>query len=136
MTGEDPAVAAAAGLVDTFRAMTEQMTRLTRSQKWYRRIIIILVISFSLDLAVTAGLGYNTIRQNNVEGTIRQNDIQQCMLSNMSRSQDIAVWNRLLKAPASASAAQKAEAADLERLVGIKDALRNCIAAYLTVQAS
>ncbi len=126
MTSEDPAVSAAVDLTDTFEELTEQLKRLTRSQRWYRRIIIILVISFTLDLLVTAGFGYNTIRQNGVEDTIRQNSIHQCELSNTNRQQDIAIWNRLLKVPATATAAQKAEVSDLERLVRIKDTPRNC----------
>jgi hypothetical protein len=141
---QDPAVTAAAGLAASFQAMTAQMTRLTRSQKWYRRIVVVLAISFCLDLLVTAGLGYNTIQVNRAldasraaaaaatrtAAALRASDIRQCQQNNDGRGKDIAIWNRLLTIPASATAAQKAEVADLERLVGVKDKPRDCAAAF------
>ncbi len=133
----DAALAAAAGLAASLSAMTAQMGRLTRSQKWYRRIAVILAVSFCADLAITGGLAYNTIRQNSIQHSIsatqdalRASDVRQCQLANVTRQQDIAIWNALLRVPASATAAQKAEVADLERLVRVKDAPRDCNAAY------
>jgi hypothetical protein len=127
---QDPAVAAAAGLAESFQAMTAQMKRLTRDQKRNRRVVTALAVSFAIDLAVTAGLAYNTVRQNDVQNGIRASDIRQCQLANISRGQDIAIWNRLLTVPASATAATKAEVADLERLVKVKDTPRDCAAAF------
>jgi hypothetical protein len=126
----DAALAAAAELAESFQAMTAQMERLSRYGKRNRRIIAALAVSFTLDLAVTAGLGYNTIRQNEVQNGIRASDIRQCQLANVARGQDIAIWNRLLQIPASAAAAQKAEVAELKHLVGVKDTPRDCQAAY------
>jgi 4-alpha-glucanotransferase len=60
----------------------------------------------------------------------QQQNIQQCQIANVTRLQDIAIWNRLLQVPASAPAAQKAEVADLEHLVKVKDTPRDCAAAY------
>ena len=132
MTGEDEALDAAAALTGSLQALTAQMARLTRSEKRNRRIIAALVISLCLDILITAGLGYNTIRQNEVQNGIRASDIRQCQLANVARQQDIAIWNRLLQIPASAhpTAAQKAEVAELKHLVGIKDKPRDCAAAY------
>lgn len=130
MTGEDDAVDVARELTGSLQALAGQMSRLTRSEKRNRRIIAGLVISFALDLAVTAGLGYNTIRQNSTQDAIHASEIQQCQLANGTRRQDIAIWNRLLTVPASAPAAQKAEVADLRRLVQVKDMPRDCAAAY------
>ena len=136
MTGEDP-VAAAAELTESFKAMTAQMARLARRGKRDRRIIIGLLISICLDLLITTGLGYNTFRQIRAEdalaatqATFHASVVQQCEISNVTRAQDIAIWNRLLKAPANATPAQKALVADLERLVQLKDAPRDCAAAY------
>lgn len=130
MTEQDAALAAAAELAESFQAMAAQMKRLTRDQKRNRRVIASLAVSFTLDLLVTAGLGYNTIRQNDVQNGIRASDIRQCQLANVARGQDIAIWNRLLAIPASAAAAQKAEVAELKHLVGVKDKPRDCAAAY------
>ena len=134
MTEPDPAVTAATELTDSFRAMTAQMKRLTRTGKLNRRLITGLVISFAVDLAVTGGLAYTTVRQNSVQDGIRASDITQCRLANVSRQQDIAIWNRLLAIPPAAAkaetAAQRAEVADLERLVRVKDAPRDCNAAF------
>ena len=130
MTGPDPAFAAAAALTDSFQAMTAQMKRLARSEKRNRRIIAALVVSFCLDLAVTAGIGYDTARQDSVQNSIRASDIRQCQLANVARQQDIAVWDRLLAVPVTASAAARAEVAELDRLVRVKDTPRDCAAAF------
>jgi hypothetical protein len=60
-------------------------------------------------------------------------DITQCQIANNTRQQDIAIWNRLLNvSPAPPSAAARAEIAELQRLVAVKDTPRNCAAAYNT----
>ena len=146
MTGEDedPVIAVAMELTGSFQAMTGQLERLNgrqdradRRDRRLRRVIAGLAVSLCLDLAITAGLGWNTIRQNDIQARqvaiqdgIRASDIRQCQLSNISRGQDIAIWNRLLTIPASATAAQKAEVAALERLVHVKDKPRDCAAAF------
>jgi hypothetical protein len=130
VTEQDAALAAAAELAASFQAMTAQMERLARTTRRNRRVIAALAVSFALDLALTAGVGYNTLRQNDVQNGIRASDIRQCQLANVARQQDIAIWNRLLQVPASATAAQKAEVAELEHLVGVKDKPRDCAAAY------
>jgi hypothetical protein len=128
--GEGPAVTAAAELTATFKAMTAQMARLSRRGKRDRRLILGLVVSITLDLALTAGLAWNTVRQNDVQASSHASDIRQCQLANAARAQDIAIWNRALQVPPGATAAQKALVADLERLVRVKDAPRDCTAAY------
>lgn len=130
MTEPDPAIAAAADLAGSLQAMTAQMKRLSRTGKLNRRLITGLVISFAVDLAVTGGLAYSTIRQNDIQAAARASDVRQCQLANVARAQDIAIWNRLLQVPASAPASARAEVADLERLVRVKDTPRDCAAAY------
>jgi hypothetical protein len=132
VTEQDAALAAAAELAASFQAMTAQMERLARTTRRNRRVIAALAASFALDLLFTAGLGYNTIRQNDVQNGIRASDIAQCQLANVARGQDIAIWNRLLTIPPSAhpTAAQKAEVAELKHLVGVKDKPRDCAAAF------
>jgi hypothetical protein len=132
VTEQDAALAAAAELAASFQAMTAQMKRLARTTRRNRRVVAALAASFALDLLVTAGLGYNTVRVNSAQDGIRASEIAQCGLANAARRQDIAIWNRLLTVPASAhpTAEQKAEVADLERLVKVKDTPRDCKAAY------
>jgi hypothetical protein len=132
VTEQDAALAAAAELAASFQAMTAQMERLARTTRRNRRVIAALAASFALDLAVTAGLGYNTVRVNSAQDGIRASDIRQCQLANVSRGQDIAIWSRLLRLPPGmkATAAQKAEVAELKHLVGVKDTPRDCQAAY------
>ena len=132
MTEPDPAMAAAADLTDAFQAMTAQMKRLTRSESRNRRIITGLIVSLCLDLAITIGLAWTTIRQNDVQAALRGSDITQCQLANVARGQDVAIWNRLLVFPPGVhpTAYQVREVADLERLVRIKDTPRDCNAAF------
>jgi hypothetical protein len=86
-------------------------------------VVIVAVLIFQIS-AVSAS---NTRL---IDAQARSN-LQQCQLANVSRSQDIAIWNRLLTvSPPPKSAAALAELADLKRLVRIKDAPRNCAAAY------
>jgi hypothetical protein len=127
---QDPAVTAADGLAASLTAMAEQLGKLGKRQGRQRRLVIGLAVSICLDLLITAGLGYNTVRQNSVQDRIHASEITQCQLANGARAQDIAIWNRLLQVPASAPAAQKAEVAELKHLVGVKDKPRDCAAAF------
>jgi hypothetical protein len=57
-------------------------------------------------------------------------NVQQCRLANTARQQDIAIWNRITAVLPSATAAERSFSADLRRLARVKDAPRNCTAAY------
>lgn len=128
--GQGDAISAAQGLTGALDAMAEQLKSVNARQDRTRKIVGGLVISLCLDLLITGGLGYNTWRQNSAQDTLHASEIRQCQLTNAARRQDIAIWNRLLTVPATAPAAAKAEVADLKRLVRVKDALRDCAAAY------
>ena len=130
MNEPDAALAAAADLAASFQAMTAQMKRLSRDQKRNRRVITALAVSFALDLALTAGVGYNTLRQNDIGAALRASDITQCQLANVSRQQDIAIWNRITAILPSRTAAERAFSDDLARLVRVKDKPRDCAAAF------
>lgn len=96
------------------------------------RIIAGLIVSFCLDLLITAGFGWNTIRVNDTQAASHQSDVRQCQVANVTRAQDIAVWNRFLAdlAPAAATPKVAAELAQINQLVKVKDTLRDCDAAY------
>jgi hypothetical protein len=89
------------------------------------RIIAALAVSFCLDLLITAGFGWNTVRVNDAVTAGQQNAVSSCQQSNVNRVEDIAIWNRILGAQP-ASAAAKAEIADVKRLVKIKDTPHVC----------
>lgn len=71
-----------------------------------------------------------------VVGSQHDGNVRQCQLANVSRQQDIAIWNRLLNVPPEArkkeTPAQRQEVKDLERLVRVKDTPRDCNAAFST----
>jgi acetate kinase len=89
------------------------------------RIIAALAVSFCLDLLITAGFGWNTVRVNDAVTAGQQNAVSSCQQSNVNRVEDIAIWNRILGAQTT-SAAAKAEIADVKRLVKIKDTPHVC----------
>ena len=134
----DP-VAAAEELTVTLRDLTAQFARLQRSEKWWRRVIIGLAVSFLLDLGVTAGLGWNTIRQDDIQAEqaatqaeSHANLIKACRLANADRTRDVAFFRSILTLPPGATARQRAiVAADMAK-VRAKDKLRDCAALYAT----
>lgn len=85
-------------------------------------VAVVVFLVFRLD-RVTSNLQQVTAAQ-------QASNIQQCQPANVTRGQDIAIWNRLLQVPPTVSAAAKAEVAQLEHLVQVKDTPRDCTAAY------
>lgn len=88
------------------------------------RVLAALAVSFCLDLAITAGVGWNTVRVNDAVTAGQQNAVSSCQQSNVNRMEDIAIWNRILGTPPASAA--KAEIADVKRLVKIKDTPHVC----------
>jgi hypothetical protein len=124
----DP-VAAAEGLTRTLQGLTEQFARLQRSERRWRLLVAGLSASLVLDLALTGGLGYNTIRQNDTQSAAHADVLKACALANADRVKDIAVWDDVL---ALAAPGRRAEAAGIAARVRAKDKLRNCAALYAT----
>lgn len=104
--------------------------RADRFVTWYLWITAgvqaVLVVIVIVLLIQNNSLGESNQRNLTAQHT---SNIRQCQLANMTRIQDIAIWNRLLKV-SSASAAVKAEVTELNHLVKVKDTPRNCVAAY------
>jgi hypothetical protein len=94
-----------------------------------RFVAVFMTVTLVL-FGVMAGLViYLVAKVSAAEGAAHASSLQQCQLANATRRQDIAIWNRLLNAPAKTAAA-KAEITDLEHLVKVKDAPRDCASAY------
>lgn len=97
------------------------------------RIITALAVSFCLDLLITAGFGWNTVRVNDAVSAQHASNVQQCQLANVTRGQDIAIWNLFLAdlAPAAARTPKvTAELAKVNQLIKVKDTPRDCASAY------
>jgi hypothetical protein len=115
---------------------------LAKSARRSRRIIAGVIISVCLDLLITAGFAWNTIRVNDAQNASRaiQNashasQITACQQANVNRGQDAAVLNQILAdvaPPAARTPKVEAELAVLDRLIRVKDAPRNCAALYAT----
>ena len=115
------------------RASEKRDAQLARDARRARRIIVGLVVSFCLDLAVTGGLAYNTVRVNDTQDASHASEISACRQANVNRGQDIAIWNKFLGdlAPPSARTGKvAAELAGINHLIRIKDTPRNCVALY------
>jgi len=135
---EDP-LDAAARLTETFDAMTAQMARLSRRGRRDRRLIAGLIVSIALDLLITGGLGWNTVRQDDTQNASHDAQVSACQQANVNRAQDIAVWDRFLAgladiAPATRTPKVAAEMAVIERLIRVKDTPRDCTAQYATTK--
>lgn len=108
-------------------AVTEPERR--RSETWLKWYLwFSAVVLTALTVVVVILVSQNSRNINSQQ----RNNVRQCQLANVTRQQDIAIWNRLLQLPAGmkATAAQKAEIAELEHLVKIKDTPRDCTQAF------
>lgn len=106
---------------------------LAEDAKRSRRIITALAVSFCLDLLITAGFGYNTVRVNETQNASHANQVAACRQANVNRAEDVAIWNQFLTdlaPPAARTAKVRAELAGIYRLIRIKDKPRNCTAVY------
>jgi hypothetical protein len=129
-SNEPDPVAAAVDLTTTFQDLTKQFARLQRSDKRLRRIVRALAITFALDLALTIGLGYSTLRQNEIQASTHAALVSACRKANGDRAKDAAVWGFIINIPASPSAARRNEVNHLGALVRSKDTLRDCATLY------
>lgn len=133
LEGMDRLTAAIDGMSKQLKAVSGRLTVAEETTRGNRRIIVGLIVSFCLDLIVTAGFGYNTVQVNGAQGANHASEINACQQANVNRAQDIAIWNRFLAdlAPAAAKSAKaKAELAGINALVKIKDAPRDCQQLY------
>lgn len=128
------ALAAAQGLTDSLDAMAGELRAVNARQDRTRKIVAGLVVSLCLDLLITAGFGYNTVRVNGAQDATHTSEVSACQQANVNRAEDIAIWNRFLGDIAPPGAPQtakvKAELAEINKLIKTKDMPRNCVALY------
>lgn len=117
--------------------MTEQPPRdLPTSIK----VLVIVSVAVNVLLAVAIGVlavvGLNRINGTETDNVnrIHASQVQACEQSNIGRLRDIAIWNRLLtltpQQKAQQDPAARAEVAQLEHLVAVKDHPVNCKILY------
>lgn len=97
---------------------------------WYPWVNTLIQVALVVIVVILLLQNAQLSQANQVNITAQHtSNIQQCQLANDTRVQDIAIWNRLLSV-SPATAAGKAEIADLKHLVKVKDTPRDCAAAY------
>jgi hypothetical protein len=132
----DRVTAALGGVRDDLKSLRRELETARKDVRRSQNIITGLVISFCLDLAVTGLVGWNTIRVNDTQDASRASAISACRQANVNRRQDIAIWDRFLDdiAPPAARAKTtpkvRAELTEINRLIRVKDAPRNCVVLY------
>jgi hypothetical protein len=127
------ALTTAQGLTAALEAMAGQLKAVNDRQDRTRKIVAGLVVSICLDLLITAGFGYNTVQVNDAQAASHASEISACQQANVNRVQDIAIWNRFLGdiAPAAAQTPKvKAELAEINKLIAVKDTPRQCQKLY------
>lgn len=137
--GPDP-VQTARDLQAALEGMTAQLAAVKATVRRGKRVIITLVVSLLLDLAITVGLGWNTIRVNSAQDATRAiqvathaSQISACEAANVNRAQDAAVLDRLLAdlaPPPVRTPPVQAKLAVLNRLIRAKDMPHDCAAVY------
>ena len=93
-------------------------------------VTFLVILSVLVNVALAAGFVIIGLQQGQTSVTIRANQITQCQEGNITRLQDIRIWNRLLALPPAAKPAARKEAAELAALVKAKDTPKNCTAIY------
>lgn len=97
---------------------------------WYPWVNTVIQVGLVVVVVLLLIQNISLSQANEVNITAQHiSNIQQCQIANVTRVQDIAIWNRLLSVSPSAAAA-RAEVADLKHLVEVKDTPRDCAAAY------
>lgn len=134
LEGMDRLTVALDGMSARLREVSGRLAVAEESAHRLRLIVRALVVSFCLDLLVTAGFGYNTVQVNDAQGATRTSEVSACQQANVNRVQDIAIWNRFLGDIAPPGAPQtakvKAELAEINHLIKVKDTPRDCQSQY------
>jgi L-cystine uptake protein TcyP (sodium:dicarboxylate symporter family) len=103
-----------------------------------RFVAVFMTVTLVLFAALVGLIVYLVIRVSNVQGDQHNATISSCQQSNASRTEDIEIWEAVLKLPPDATAefitpanmaAQNAAVAKVKAKVREADALRNCAAA-------
>jgi len=88
-----------------------------------------MTVTLVLFAALVGLVIYLVLRVSNVQGDQHNATISSCQQSNASRTEDIEIWQAVLKLPPGATAAQKATVARDLAMVHKAFTLRDCAAA-------
>lgn len=119
------ALIVAAALADTLAQLSDRLAGLQKS-KASKRLVMGMIASVVLDICLSVAVIFLGVGVISSQNTAHQNTVTACQAANVSRQEDIAIWNRLLTVPGTPSAAQAKEIKELEHLVAVKDTPRTC----------
>lgn len=117
------------------KAVRKRQDKAEDSARKLRRITIGLAISLCLDLLITAGLGWNTVRESQTQNSSHADEVTACQQANVNRSQDAAVWTTFLDdiaPPKVRTPHVNALLVGIDKRIAAKDRLRDCPALYRT----
>jgi len=117
---------AAEKMAQALDRMSERLDVVRAYGRRSRVMIIGMVVSLILDLTLTGVVTFLAYRSNNLGNTISHENVVQCQASNDARSEDIAIWSRVLALPMANTPARQQEVAELKHLVAVKDSPRDC----------
>lgn len=139
MLGKDP-VATAQALQQALEGMTKQLGQVKTTLRRSKRVIIAVTAGLVLDVALTLVVTHAAIQANDASSkasaTITQlhaSNVSACRQGNVTRRQDIAIWNKFLgdlAPPAARTGKVSAELAGINKLIRVKDTPHNCAAIY------
>lgn len=121
------------GMRTDLQAATDRLSTAEKTARMLKHIVIALGISFCLDILITAGFGWNTVRVNQTQNASHADQIAACQQANVARRQDAAVWAIFLGdlAPPKAQTPKvKALLAGVDKRIAAKDTPKNCKKVY------
>jgi hypothetical protein len=115
------------------QAATSRLATAEKTAQRLKHIVAGLVVSLCLDLLITAGFGWNTLRVNADENAINADQINACQQSNTMRGQDAAIWDTFLSdiaPPKTRTPKVNALLRGIDKRIAIKDTPKNCQRLY------
>jgi hypothetical protein len=139
--GADP-LKTARDLTGALEGMTVQLTAVKATVRRSKRVIAALAVSLFLDVCLTIGVTVAAVQSGDASSRaadavtqLHASNVSACRQANVNRAQDIAIWDKFLAGlapPAVRTAAVRAELAEVNHLIAVKDAPRNCARLYAT----
>lgn len=123
------------GMSTELKAVRKRQDKAEETARKLRRITIGLAISLVLDLFITAGLGWNTVRESQNQNSSHADEVTACQQANVDRSEDAAVWGTFLGdiAPPKARTPKVTRLlTGIDKRIAAKDRIRDCAALYRT----
>jgi hypothetical protein len=115
------------------KAAASRLSTAEKTAKRLKHIVTGLAVSLCLDLLITAGFGWNTLRVNADENAIHSDQINACQQGNTARRQDAAIWDTFLgdiAPPKVRTPKVNALLRGIDKRIAVKDTPKNCAVLY------